>query len=145
MRKRLTKLCLTGSFAMVLCIASIGSGGNVFAGAKKLQGLTMEGPVFDLSQTTTGLFLYGYVSDRLLHPVEGATVTVTVSGERENTTTNEFGGYAFRGIFEGNTYAVNARMSGQNFRGTRFTVREGETKDFIVNFQSKSGRRSNKK
>lgn len=146
MSKRLIKLWLAGSFVLVLCIASIGSGGDVFAGAKKkLQGLAMEGPIFDLKQTTTGLLLYGYVSDRLLHPVEGATVTVTVRGERANATTNEFGFYGFRGIFEGNTYTVNARKSGQNFRGTRFTVREGETKHFIVNFQSRGGRRSDKK
>ncbi len=97
MGKKWLALCFAGCFGVVLGVAGIGSGTVYAAGGKKL---AAEGTVFDLkSHTSGGLIVYGYVSDKALHPVADAIITVKPSkGPAQTTTSNGDGAYSFNGI-----------------------------------------------
>lgn len=50
-------------------------------------------PFFDLKSSTSGLAVYGYVSDREKHPVAGATVTIKSSTDGQGGGQTESSGF----------------------------------------------------
>ena len=65
MSKKWVTLCLAGCFGVMLGIAGTNSSSAYAAEGKKL---VMEGTVFDL-KASSSLTVYGFVSDKALHPV----------------------------------------------------------------------------
>jgi hypothetical protein len=118
----------------MLCIVSAGSS-SVYAKGSKI--FALEGTVFDLKSSTSGLLVYGYVSDKEKHPVEGATVTIRKSGGKgEGTaTTEKTGFYSFGGLEDDKTYTIEAKKSGVGSKKTSFKIKKNEDENFIINFK----------
>lgn len=135
MGKKWIKLCLAGCLGIMLGIAGAGSA-PVYAKGKKL--LALEGTVFDLKSSTSGLAVYGYVSDREKHPVAGATVTIKSStGGKGEGQTESSGFWGFGGLEDDATYTVEAKKSGLGSKKTSFKIKKDEDENFIINFKYK--------
>ena len=104
MSKKWVTLCLAGCFGVMLGIAGVNSSSAYAAEGKKL---AMEGTVFDL-KASSSLTVYGYVSDKSFHPVEGAKVTAKPSkGSSESATTESNGSYSLN-VEPGMNYTMSA-------------------------------------
>ncbi|MFN3531351.1 MAG: carboxypeptidase-like regulatory domain-containing protein [Candidatus Brocadia sp.] len=135
MGKKWIKLCLAGCIGIILGIAGAGST-PVYAKGKKL--LALEGTVFDLKSSTSGLAVYGYVSDREKHPVEGAAVTIKSNkGGKGEGVTESSGFWGFGGLEDNATYTVEARKSGVGSKKTTFKIKKDEDENFIIHFKLK--------
>lgn len=135
MGKKWAKLCLAGCLGIVLGIAGAEST-PVYAKGKKL--LTLEGTVFDLQSSTSGLTAYGHVSDIEKHPVEGAKITIKSNkGGKGEGVTGPTGFWGFGGLEDNASYTVEATKSGVGSKKASFKIKKGEDENFIINFKFK--------
>lgn len=133
-RKR-TTLCLLGCLGLMLGIICSGPS---FAYAKGKKMFAFEGTVFDFKSSTSGLAVYGYVSDREKHPVEGATVTIKSSnGGKGEGVTESSGFWGFGGLQDGASYVIEAKKSGVGSKKASFRINNNEDENFIINFRFK--------
>lgn len=142
MGKRWLALCFAGCFGVALSIAGMGPG---VVYAKEGKKLAADGAVFDFKAHTSGhsLGMYGYVSDKGLHPVADALITIKPSkGKVRTVTSNEDGGYYVDGIEDNILYSVYAKKTKLgNTRQVKFKVPRGEDRSFIVNLQFKGNQK----
>lgn len=132
MVKKWTALCFAGCFGLMLAIVSAGS--SVYAKDGKI--LALEGTVFDFKSSTSGLLVYGYVSDKEKHPVEGATVTIKSNrGGKGEGLTGSTGFYGFGGLEDDATYTIEAKKSGVGSKKANFKVQKNEDENFVINFK----------
>lgn len=133
MSKKWVTLCLAGCFGVMLGIAGVNSSSAYAAEGKKL---VMEGTVFDL-KASSSLTVYGYVSDKAFHPVEGAKVTAKPSkGSSESATTESNGGYSLN-VVPGTNYTLSAAKGSKKAKAVKLRIKDSEESDLIVNFQLK--------
>ena len=140
MSKKWITLCLAGCFGVVLGIAGMGASSAYASEGKKM---AMEGAVFDLkASTSSSLTVYGFVSDKALHPVEGATVKMLPGGSNSNSSGTD-GSYSFSlDSKKTATYSIQANKSSLgSTKKVKFKVKRGEVKNFIVNLQFKKAER----
>ncbi len=126
-------LCLAGCLSLMLSIISAELSS---AYAKEGKIFALEGTVFDLKSSTSGLLVYGYVSDKEKHPVEGATVTIkSNSGGKGEGQTGSSGFYGFGGLEDNETYTIESKKSGVGSKKTRFKIKKNEDENFVINFK----------
>lgn len=125
--------CLAGCLSLMLCMVSAelssvyAKGGKIFA---------MEGTVFDLKSSTSGLTVYGFVSDKEKHPVVGATVIIkSNSGGKGEGQTGSSGFYGFGGLEDDKTYTIEAKKSGVGSKKSTIKVEKNEDESFVINFK----------
>lgn len=136
MGKRWLALCFAGCFGVVLGVFGVGSENAYAKGGKKL---AAEGAVFDFkSHTSASISIYGNVSDKSRHPVEGAVVSLR-EGRRETArgTSAPDGTYWIEGLQPNTRYTVFAEKRGL---GKTKSINFKTDDDFgghIINFQFK--------
>ena len=139
MGKKWVMLCLAVCFGVMLGIAGTNSSSAYAAEGKKAgrKKLAMEGTVFDL-KAASSLTVYGFVSDKALHPVLGAKVTAKPSKGSTESTTSESSGFYSLPVTPGTSYTLSA-IKGRlgKPKSIKLNIRESEESNFVVNFQFK--------
>jgi hypothetical protein len=141
MKKKLISLFIAGAFGLIIGIAGFGTGSVYAEGSKKL---VAEGAVFDLkAATTSNIQVYGFVSDKAFHAIEGAEVILKpTKGPTLESQSDEDGLYRITGVDDNTTYTIQARKGGLgSTQKIKFKTAKNESRDFCISLQFKKAER----